>query len=61
MPYQAHGQHWHTEAEKQAKLDRGERYPDIFAENFDADQYLEDLNVWYRDLSQSHIDTKQVA
>ena len=51
MPYQGpSGQYWHTEAEKQAKIGRGERYPDIFANDFDAEQYLEDLKVWYSDL-----------
>lgn len=52
MPYQAHGQYWHTEAEKQAKLERGETYPNIFANPFDVEKYLADLEAWYNDLPQ---------
>ena len=52
MTYQAHGQHWHTEAEHQAKLEQGEKYPNIFDPDFDAEQYIEDLKAWYSDLPQ---------
>ena len=50
MPYKNHGTWWHTDTELQAKLASGETYPNIFADDFDADVYIDDLESWYVDL-----------